>query len=160
MAGQTLLAKLRGMSPNQVLVLVNGKRRHTTANISIDTDQQDGSPFSGGAGVDLNFIPVEAIDHIEVLTDGAARNTVPTRSRASSTSSSRRAPRASRSTAPMATISTVAATREMLRPTRALSRRTAVISTSPARYSITVTATRAPPIRARSPTSVPTRTPT
>jgi iron complex outermembrane recepter protein len=72
MAGQTLLAKLRGMSPNQVLVLVNGKRRHTTANISVDTDQQDGSPFSGGAGVDLNFIPVEAIDHIEVLTDGAA----------------------------------------------------------------------------------------
>ena len=72
MAGQTLLAKLRGMSPNQVLVLVNGKRRHTTANISIDTDQQDGSPYSGGAGVDLNFIPVEAIDHIEVLTDGAA----------------------------------------------------------------------------------------
>jgi iron complex outermembrane receptor protein len=34
MAGQTLLAKLRGMSPNQVLVLVNGKRRHTTANLT------------------------------------------------------------------------------------------------------------------------------
>ena len=32
MAGQTLLARLRGVSPNDVLVLVNGKRRHTTAN--------------------------------------------------------------------------------------------------------------------------------
>ncbi len=68
MAGQTLLAKLRGMSPNHVLVLVNGKRRHTTANIQVDA----GSAFEGGANVDLNFIPVDAIDHVEVLTDGAA----------------------------------------------------------------------------------------
>jgi iron complex outermembrane recepter protein len=67
-AGQTLLAKLRGLSPNDVLVLINGKRRHTTANLQVDT----GSPFQGGAGVDLNFIPLDAIDHIEVLTDGAA----------------------------------------------------------------------------------------
>ncbi len=68
MAGQTLQARLRGVSPNDVLVLINGKRRHTTANIAIDT----GSPFQGGAGVDLNFIPLDAIDHVEVLTDGAA----------------------------------------------------------------------------------------
>ena len=68
MAGQTLQAKLRGLSPNHVLVLVNGKRRHTTANLAVDT----GSTYQGGAGVDLNFIPVDAIDHIEVLTDGAA----------------------------------------------------------------------------------------
>ena len=68
MAGQTLQARLRGVSPNDVLVLVNGKRRHTTANLAIDT----GSPFQGGAGVDLNFIPLDAIDHVEVLTDGAA----------------------------------------------------------------------------------------
>jgi iron complex outermembrane receptor protein len=68
MSGQTLQAKLRGLSPNHVLVLVNGKRRHTTANIAIDT----GSTYQGGAGVDLNFIPLDAIDHIEVLTDGAA----------------------------------------------------------------------------------------
>jgi iron complex outermembrane receptor protein len=68
MSGQTLQARLRGLSPNHVLVLVNGKRRHTTANIAIDT----GSPYQGGAGVDLNFIPLDAIDHIEVLTDGAA----------------------------------------------------------------------------------------
>ena len=68
MAGQTLQTKLRGLSPNHVLVLVNGKRRHTTANLAVDT----GSPYQGGAGVDLNFIPLDAIDHIEVLTDGAA----------------------------------------------------------------------------------------
>jgi iron complex outermembrane recepter protein len=68
MAGQTLQVKLRGLSPNHVLVLVNGKRRHTTANLAVDT----GSTYQGGAGVDLNFIPLDAIDHIEVLTDGAA----------------------------------------------------------------------------------------
>ncbi len=68
MAGQTLQARLRGLSPNHVLILVNGKRRHTTANLAIDT----GSSFQGGANVDLNFIPLDAIDHIEVLTDGAA----------------------------------------------------------------------------------------
>jgi iron complex outermembrane recepter protein len=68
MAGQTLQARLRGVSPNDVLVLVNGKRRHTTANLAVDT----GSPFQGGAGPDLNFIPLDAIDHVEVLIDGAA----------------------------------------------------------------------------------------
>jgi len=68
MAGQTLQARLRGLSPNHVLILVNGKRRHTTANIAVDT----GSVYQGGANVDLNFIPLDAIDHIEVLTDGAA----------------------------------------------------------------------------------------
>jgi len=68
MAGQTLQARLRGVSPNDVLVLINGKRRHTTANLAVDV----GSPFQGGAGVDLNFLPLDAIDHIEVLTDGAA----------------------------------------------------------------------------------------
>lgn len=68
MSSQTLQAKLRGLSPNHVLVLVNGKRRHTTANLAVDF----GSPFQGGAGVDLNFIPLDAIDHIEVLTEGAA----------------------------------------------------------------------------------------
>jgi iron complex outermembrane recepter protein len=67
MAGQTLQARLRGLSCNDVLVLVNGKRRHTTANIEVDS-----GPFQGCAGVDLGFIPVDAIDHIEVLTDGAA----------------------------------------------------------------------------------------
>lgn len=68
MAGQTLLATLRGLSPNDVLILVNGKRRDTTANLAVD----GGSVYQGGAGVDLNFIPLDAIDHVEVLTEGAA----------------------------------------------------------------------------------------
>ena len=68
MAGQTLQARLRGVSPNDVLILVNGKRRDTTANLAVD----GGSVYQGGAGVDLNFIPMDAIDHVEVLTEGAA----------------------------------------------------------------------------------------
>jgi iron complex outermembrane receptor protein len=63
----TLLARLRGMSPNHVLVLIDGKRRHTTANL--DTIS---GPYDGGAGADLSLIPMSAIDHIEVLTEGAA----------------------------------------------------------------------------------------
>lgn len=64
----TLQAALRSLSPNDTLILVNGKRRHTTSNIGIAAN----GSFAGGAGVDLNFIPSNAIDHIEVLTDGAA----------------------------------------------------------------------------------------
>lgn len=67
MANQTLQAKLRGLSPNHTLVLVNGKRRHTTSSLAIL-----GGPYQGGAGVDLNFIPANSIDHVEVLTEGAA----------------------------------------------------------------------------------------
>src|SRR5262245_52408629 len=67
MANQTLQAKLRGLSPNHTLVLVNGKRRHTTSSLAIL-----GGPYQGGAGVDLNFIPVDSIQHVEVLTEGAA----------------------------------------------------------------------------------------
>jgi iron complex outermembrane receptor protein len=63
----TLSAKLRGVSPNHALVLVNGKRRHPTANISIA-----GNSFTGAAGADLSLIPVASIDHVEVLQDGAA----------------------------------------------------------------------------------------
>lgn len=66
-ANQTLQARIRGLSPNDVLVLIDGKRRHTTANLAVLA-----GPYQGGAGADLNFIPVDAIDHIEVLTDGAA----------------------------------------------------------------------------------------
>ena len=64
----TLQAALRFLSPNDTLVLINGKRRHTTSNIGIAASGE----FAGGAGSDLNFIPADAIDHIEVLTDGAA----------------------------------------------------------------------------------------
>jgi iron complex outermembrane recepter protein len=59
--------QLRGLSPDHVLVLINGKRRHTTANIYADS-----SPLQGSAPVDLDLIPLQAIDHIEVLRDGAA----------------------------------------------------------------------------------------
>jgi iron complex outermembrane receptor protein len=62
------IASLRGVSPNDTLVLVNGKRRATTADLYVD----GGSAFSGAATTDLSFIPIGAIDHIEVLTDGAA----------------------------------------------------------------------------------------
>ena len=67
MAGQTLQARLRGLSCNDVLVLVNGARRHTTANIEVDS-----GPYQGCAGTDLNFIPLAAISRIEVLNQGAA----------------------------------------------------------------------------------------
>ena len=68
MAALSISAALRGLSPNDTLVLVDGKRRHTTSNLSVD----GGSPYSGGATTDLSFIPTGAIDHVEVLTDGAA----------------------------------------------------------------------------------------
>lgn len=64
----TLQAALRYLSPNDTLILINGKRRHTTSNIGIAATGE----FGGGAGSDLNFIPANAVDHIEVLTDGAA----------------------------------------------------------------------------------------
>ena len=67
-AAVQVLAALRGLSPNDTLVLVDGKRRHTTSNLAVD----GGSVFSGSATTDLSFIPEDAIDHIEVLTDGAA----------------------------------------------------------------------------------------
>jgi iron complex outermembrane receptor protein len=60
-------AQLRGLSPDQVLVLVNGKRRHASSVINVN-----GTLGRGSAPVDLNAIPLEAIDHIEVLRDGAA----------------------------------------------------------------------------------------
>ncbi|WP_415475406.1 TonB-dependent receptor plug domain-containing protein [Acetobacter persici] len=63
----TASIRMRGLNPNQVLVLVDGKRRHTTANISADA-----GPDFGATPVDLNMIPAAAIDHIEVLEDGAA----------------------------------------------------------------------------------------
>ena len=67
-AALTIQAQLRGLSPNDTLVLVNGKRRHTTANLNVD----GGSSYSGSSTVDLSMIPVDSIDHVEVLQDGAA----------------------------------------------------------------------------------------
>ena len=66
-ANLTSALTLRGLSPNHVLLLVNGKRRHTSANITADAGSQQGA-----TPVDIDLIPVSAIDHIEVLRDGAA----------------------------------------------------------------------------------------
>ncbi len=58
---------LRGLNPDQTLVLVNGKRRHRTALInSVST------LYNGSVGVDLNMLPSSAISRVEVLRDGAA----------------------------------------------------------------------------------------
>jgi iron complex outermembrane receptor protein len=60
-------ATLRGLAPDQVLVLINGKRRHLSSLLNLN-----GSVGRGSAGVDMNTIPPLAIDRIEVLRDGAA----------------------------------------------------------------------------------------
>ena len=60
-------ASLRGLGPDQVLVLINGKRRHTTSLININ-----GTAGKGSVGTDLNAIPTSAIKRIEILRDGAA----------------------------------------------------------------------------------------
>jgi iron complex outermembrane receptor protein len=60
-------ATLRGLGPDQTLVLVNGKRRHQASLIHINT-----SVGRGTAGTDMNAIPASAIKRIEVLRDGAA----------------------------------------------------------------------------------------
>ncbi len=60
-------AQLRGLAPDQTLVLINGKRQHTTAIVNVN-----GSLGRGSSPVDINAIPVNAIDHVEVLRDGAA----------------------------------------------------------------------------------------
>ena len=60
-------ATLRGLGPDQTLVLVNGKRRHKSALLHVNT-----SVGRGTAGTDFNSIPSTAIERIEVLRDGAA----------------------------------------------------------------------------------------
>ncbi|XLS28578.1 TonB-dependent receptor domain-containing protein [Flavobacteriaceae bacterium M23B6Z8] len=60
-------ASLRGLGPDQVLVLINGKRRHTSSLVNVN-----GTFGRGSVGTDLNAIPAAAIQRIEVLRDGAA----------------------------------------------------------------------------------------
>jgi len=60
-------ASLRGLGPDQVLVLINGKRRHTSSLINVN-----GTFGRGSVGTDLNAIPAAAIKRLEVLRDGAA----------------------------------------------------------------------------------------
>ncbi len=60
-------ATLRGLGPDQVLLLLNGKRRHNQALININ-----GTVGRGSVGTDLNAIPAAAIERLEVLRDGAS----------------------------------------------------------------------------------------
>src|SRR5690349_4321499 len=60
-------ATLRGLSPDQTLVLINNTRAHTSALLNIN-----GSVGRGSAATDLNTIPTVALDRIEVLRDGAS----------------------------------------------------------------------------------------
>ena len=60
-------ATLRGLGPDQLLVMVNGKRRHPSALINANN-----SIGRGSSGVDLNAIPSGSIDNVEILRDGAA----------------------------------------------------------------------------------------
>ncbi|SHF17110.1 iron complex outermembrane recepter protein [Fodinibius roseus] len=59
-------ASLRGMGPDQLLVLVNGKRRHTSSVINLLGGKR------GTVGTDMSVIPTASIDRIEILRDGAA----------------------------------------------------------------------------------------
>jgi iron complex outermembrane receptor protein len=60
-------ASLRGLNPNEALVMTDGKRRHTTGMLHVDP-----GTFQGSFAPDLGLIPMAAIDHIEVLEDGSS----------------------------------------------------------------------------------------
>jgi iron complex outermembrane recepter protein len=60
-------ATLRGLGPDQTLLLLNGKRQHTTALVNVNSTVGRGS-----VGYDMNAVPAAAIERIEVLRDGAA----------------------------------------------------------------------------------------
>jgi len=60
-------ASLRGLGPDQVLVLINGKRRHKTALVNVN-----GTFGRGAVGTDMTTIPANSIKRIEILRDGAA----------------------------------------------------------------------------------------
>ena len=60
-------ASMRGLGPDQMLVLINGKRRHSTSLVN-----NSGTIGNGSVGTDLNAIPASAIERIEVLRDGAS----------------------------------------------------------------------------------------
>ena len=66
-ADQIDLGTLRGLGPDQTLVLINGKRRHQTAFVGLF-----GTRGRGNSGADLNAFPEAAVDRIEILRDGAS----------------------------------------------------------------------------------------
>ncbi|WP_299438592.1 TonB-dependent receptor [uncultured Aquimarina sp.] len=59
-------ATLRGLGPDQVLVLINGKRRHNSSLLNVN-----GTVGRGTVGTDFNAIPIASIERIEILRDGA-----------------------------------------------------------------------------------------
>ena len=61
------LGTLRGLGPDQTLVLINGKRRHNTAFVALF-----GTRGRGNSGTDLNGFSQAAVDRIEILRDGAS----------------------------------------------------------------------------------------
>src|SRR5882757_8093559 len=61
------LGTLRGLGPDQTLVLINGKRRHQTAFVGLF-----GTRGRGNSGVDLNAFPEASVDRVEILRDGAS----------------------------------------------------------------------------------------
>lgn len=67
MASFSLSARLRGLSPNHTLVMVNGKRRHGNAILQVIN-----GAFGGSAAPSLDLIPTDIIQRIEILQDGAA----------------------------------------------------------------------------------------
>ncbi len=60
-------ATLRGLAPDQTLVLLNGERRHASALVNVN-----GSIGRGSSAVDLNAIPTAALERVEILRDGAS----------------------------------------------------------------------------------------
>lgn len=67
MASFSLSARLRGVSPNQTLLLVNGKRRHGNSILQVIN-----GAFGGSAAPSIDLIPPDAVQRIEILQDGAA----------------------------------------------------------------------------------------
>lgn len=66
-AGHIDPATLRGLGPDQTLVLINGKRRHQSSLVNVF-----GTRGRGNTGTDLSAIPANAIERIEILRDGAS----------------------------------------------------------------------------------------
>lgn len=67
MASFSLSARLRGISPNHTLLLVNGKRRHSNAILQVIN-----GAFGGSAAPSLDLIPTDAIQRVEIFQEGAA----------------------------------------------------------------------------------------
>ncbi|WP_336970189.1 TonB-dependent receptor [Sphingobium aromaticiconvertens] len=67
MSNFALSARLRGISPNHTLLMVNGKRRHGSSILQVIA-----GPFQGSAAPSLDLIPPDAVARVEILQEGAA----------------------------------------------------------------------------------------